>query len=293
MRIADSNESFSENGTAIALGNFDGVHIAHTKLINMVLNAKGAKSLVFTFKPHPLRVLGKDFLEITVADKKEKLIKELNPDILFYQRCDRDFLKMPAEAFVKEVLVKRLGASYIAAGYNCSFGEGGKGNVGLLKDMGEKFGFFVDVLDKIEVMGIDVSSTNIRSLIKDGKIETANALLGRKFSIEGKVVEGKKLGRKIGFPTANIIPQDGIVLPKYGVYKTMVGSKKSITNVGVNPTVNDGSTRIETHIIDYDGEIYGDKIEVNFLEFVRPEIKFANVEDLKKQIEKDFELISK
>ena len=198
---------------------------------------------------------------------------------------------MEAEDFVKEILVGEYNIKYAVCGYNYRFGKNGNGDTELLKKLGKLYGFEVTVCDCETFLGESVSSSRIRMLVSDGKIDVANSLLGRNFSLEGVVREGKHLGRKLGFPTANVFFDEHTVTPKNGVYKTLVtiGSDSyiAITNTGINPTVGTEALRTETYIPGFNKDIYGQKIKIEFLNFIREEKKFNSIEELKSQIQQD------
>ena len=202
---------------------------------------------------------------------------------------------MASEDFVKKILVDEFGAEHISCGYNYRFGKGASGTPQLLTELGTKMGFSADVVDCIKKHGESVSSSRIRLLLQDGNIELANELLGRNFSLSGAVVEGKHLGKSLGYPTANIYPDKSLAKPKRGVYKTIVttpfGTFPAITNVGLNPTVGGEEYHLETYIPDFSADLYQSEIKVEFISFLRDEMKFDNIDKLKEQIKKDIEAI--
>ena len=279
---------------AIALGFFDGVHIAHQKIIKSVVDyAKKNKlrPIVLSFDLSPLEILSPEKVcYITTAREKERLINALGAEAEFIP-VSKEFLDMSAEEFITEILVKKYNVKYAVCGYNYRFGKGGKGNTDMLRDYGNKLGFCTNVLECEFYNGESVSSSRIRELITNGNISLANKLLGRSFFVEGTISEGKHLGRTIGFPTANMFFEDSVVIPKKGVYKTLVTvnnqAYKAITNTGINPTVGGEKLRTETYIPHFNENIYNRKMKIEFVDFIREERKFESIEKLQKQISED------
>lgn len=282
--------------SAIALGFFDGVHIAHQKIIKNTVSYAKKNNLfpvALSFDSSPMDLLSPGTLKYLTSNKeKEQIIRSLGayPEFL---ALSQNLLSMEPEEFAEKILVEKYNIRYAACGYNYHFGKNGRGDVSLLKKLGDALGFKVEVFECEKLDGESISSSLIRSLISEGSISKANELLGRNFSITGKVTEGKKLGRKLGFPTANVVPDEITVIPKKGVYKTLVTTEgktfKAITNTGINPTVGGERLRTETYIPNFEGILYGKEIKIDFIDFIRPEKKFANIQELKAQIEKDIE----
>ena len=287
-----------EKGSAIELGFFDGVHLAHQKIIRNAVNYAKLNNLspiALSFDKSPSEILqGRDICYLTENCDKEHLIDSLGASLELLP-TDSTLLSMEAEDFIEKILVQKFNIRYVVCGYDYRFGKNGRGDTSLLVREGERFGFKVDVIPCEMYEGESVSSSRIRKLLEEGNPALANALLGRNFFIKGIVEEGKKLGRKIGFPTANIFLGNKSVCLKNGVYKTLVTvdnkSFTAITNCGTNPTVHDKSLRAETHIPDFSGDLYGKEIRIEFLEFIRPEIRFKDIDELKNQISKDLEKI--
>lgn len=283
---------------AIALGFFDGVHIAHRKIIGTAVEYgkdNNIHAVALSFDASPLEILSPGNIKyLTTLEEKRALISSLGASADFLH-MSREFLNMPDEDFIKEILVDRYNVKYAVCGYNYRFGCGGRGNTQRLIEYGVKYGFEVKVLDCETALGEAVSSSRIRELIAKGEIATANELLGRSFSVTGTVCEGKQLGRTLGFPTANVFPASSIVIPKNGVYKTLVHtdgkSYSAITNTGINPTVGGERLRTETYIPHASLNLYGKEIKIEFIDFIRPERKFESTDDLKKQIKKDLEAL--
>jgi riboflavin kinase/FMN adenylyltransferase len=273
------------------------VHIAHREIISHTVEyakkyALSPIALTFDVSPHSILSSG-SFGYINTNDQKEELISSLGAKTQFLV-ADEKLLSMSPEDFVKEILVEEFRIKHAVCGYNYRFGRGGKGDTQTLCSLGEKYGFSVEVCNRVTAYGKSVSSSRIRELLLSGSMEEANLLLGRCFFIEGTVREGKHLGRTLGFPTANVFFESNIIPPKAGVYKTIaiVGQKQfdAITNVGENPTVGGEAFRTETYIPHFSQDLYGKTLRIEFISFIRPERKFESLEELKKQIEKDIEI---
>lgn len=285
--------------TGVGLGNFDGLHIGHMALINTLIDEchlNGLKSVVYTFVKHPDHMLRKKFISplITSNEQKTKILASTELDYLCYQEFDEEYSRLSPDEFIKDILIDRLKIKLAVVGFNYRFGYMGKGDPEYLKKAGEKYGFRVIVVPPVKVNAEIVSSTLIRSYIKKGNIERVFQLLGRHFSLSGTVVSGKRIGRTLGFPTANITANPEMVVPANGVYitKTRIEGKwhNGVTNVGIAPTVRGNNLfSIETHLLDIepDEELYGKEIEVCFITKLRGEKRFDSVEALKKQVAED------
>lgn len=284
---------------SIALGNFDGVHLGHQKIIRKALEeakTRRAKSLIFTFHPHPMKVLkGEEAPKLlsTLKDRIE-ILREFNPHYLFIKKFDLAFAKIPYDSFVKEYLFQTFEAKDLIVGRDFSFGFKGLGSVKYLKEMEEECGFRVWDLDTVKIQGIKVKSTFIRKLVLEGLVHKIENFLGRPFSIGGKVVYGYGQGRMLGFPTANLRPSPHIITPPEGVYvvEVFLGEKvfPGIANLGFCPTFKGKPFTIEIHLLDFTGDLYKQKMKVAFLKRLRGEIAFSTTEDLKKRIKRDMEL---
>lgn len=280
--------------SSIALGFFDGVHIAHREIIESAVHeakVHGLRPLVLTFDKAPSEVLfGIAPPYITTLEEKERLISSLGAQMCL-MNTSRELLSMTAGQFAEKILVQKYNAASVSCGFNYHFGSSGSGDTQLLTELGKQLGFKVTIVGERISGGETVSSSRIRALISYGRIEEANILLGRNFSISGIVSHGKRLGRTIGFPTANIYPPLGALLPMSGVYETVVninGEKRSaITNTGTNPTVGKEALRTETYIPSADVDLYGKQLTVEFVRFIRPEKKFSDLNALKQQIKID------
>ncbi len=283
-----------EKGSAIALGFFDGVHLAHQKIISSAISYAKLNNLspiALSFDRSPMELLSGEHIHyLTSKEEKAQIIAELGASAEFLP-TDKELLSMEAEEFIEKILVGKYNIKYAVCGYNYRFGRNARGNTDLLLKEGKRHGFEVFVSPCEMYDDESISSSRIRNLLADGNIALANTLLGRNFFIKGIVEEGKKLGRKLGFPTANVYVDDKTAKLKNGVYKTSVTVDdkifKAITNVGTNPTVCDKSLRAETYIPDFCGDLYGKEIKIEFLDFIRSEKKFDSIEELTEQIRKD------
>ncbi len=285
----------ARNGTAIAMGNFDGLHKGHMKLLSMLMDVSqdnGLHSVAYTFDVHPVNAIkGENTLKL-IADNeyKQELLSSCNLDTLFFEKFDavRD---LSPEEFVRDILVGKLNMKVAVVGLHNHYGKNSEGDVKLLRELGQKYGFLVYMIKPLYFGDFLCSSTKIRALIENGDVEMAAELLGRPFKIKKPVVQDKMLGRTLGYPTANMIPDPGQLIPKFGVYATNTyidgTCYKSITNVGDSPTIGDGAVRIETNIIGFDGDIYNEKLEVEFLYKIRDQRTFQNLDELKAQLEAD------
>lgn len=285
----------------ITIGNFDGVHIGHQALFHKVIEkAKelGGTSIAMTFEPHPIRVLKQNNHPplITLYEQKVELITKTGINILICIPFTRKFASIPAKEFIEEILVDRIGMKAIVVGEDYTFGKNREGNLDLLKIYGKQIGFEVIVVNRIQIPNNSkdkISSSRIRELISEGKVAESEKLLGRYYQIRGTVMTGRdRGGRLLGFPTANIKLYDELS-PKTGVYAVTVeckGSKyKGVANIGYSPTFDDRIFTVEAHILDFNDDIYGQKIRVNFIKRLRDEKKFLNISELSKQIRKDID----
>ena len=285
--------------TALAMGKFDGIHLGHKKLLNMILEQKqdGLKAAVFTFEPSPEEFfVGHTVRQLFTREEKRRAFEKMGIDILIEFPLTAATAATPPEDFVRTILVEDLKAVYIAAGTDVSFGDKGRGDQYLLRNMSKELGFELCLIDKVMLDGAEVSSTRVRNEVADGEIPMVKRLLGSDYSISGIVEHGKHLGHTIGIPTVNILPPDNKLLPPFGVYKSTVvigdHSYRGMTNIGRKPTVStDNQVGVETYIYDFDEDIYGKYIEVRLIEFKRPEMKFDSVEQLKAQMKQDIESI--
>jgi riboflavin kinase / FMN adenylyltransferase len=295
--INDLSNFKSDKKTFVTIGTFDGVHIGHLKVIkDLVKNAlqNNATSILLTFFPHPRMVLNKtaNIKLINTLDERIQLLKKTGLDVLVIHEFTKEFSKQTAFNFVKSVLVDKLNIAELVIGYDHQFGQNREGDFKHLKSYGKLLNFKVKEISKLDVDNFAVSSTLIRKAIKNGKIEKANNYLGYNYMITGKVVKGKNLGQKIGFPTANIQVQEPYkLLPKTGAYvvKSQIENKTifGMMNIGYRPTVSGEKQTIEIHFFDFNKDLYGIDIQIDVLAYLRDEQKFDSVKLLTNQLQED------
>ncbi len=299
MRVFDnfSNISGIIKNPIVTIGNFDGVHKGHQYIfetINKRAADIGGESVVLTFEPHPLKLFSnqrKLFL-LTPTKKKIVLIEKMGVDNLILLNFTRDFAELSAEEFVKRVIVDMIKPKEIFVGYNYYFGKDREGNVELFKKFGHKYGFEVNIIEPYIIDDKIVSSSLCRELISDGKVRDVSKFLGSYYLIEGVVVKGEGIGRKLGFPTANI-KSPSEVYPKHGVYAVKVGYKNKIwdgaCSLGFNPTFDSVRLTVETYIFDFDEQIYDQKLKIVFIDRIRDMLKFNSLDELVSEIKCDVE----
>ncbi|MCY4046837.1 MAG: bifunctional riboflavin kinase/FAD synthetase [Candidatus Dadabacteria bacterium] len=280
---------------AVALGNFDGVHRGHRKIISALKSKAlehGAQSCAVTFYPHPQKIVRDRSVRLLMPfGERLRLLEETGVDMAVKLEFTKELSLLSPERFIKEVMVDGAGMKAIVVGPRFGFGNRRRGDVEMLKTLGERFGFETVVIEPAMEGGGRVSSTAIREFVLGGRMEEASRMLGYRYHIRGVVAQGEKRGREIGFPTVNL-QTDWEMLPKPGVYATLTavegaGSRPSISNVGSRPTFGGGATVIESHLLDTGGDFYGRQAVVEFVERVRDEKKFASGDELSRQIEKD------
>ena len=301
MKIFDHLDKIREpfKNAVITIGNFDGVHIGHQALFHEVIEMAetvGGTSIAMTFEPHPIRVLKQNGHPplITLYEQKAELINRTGIDVLICIPFSKSFAALSADQFIRELLVKKIGMKAIVVGEDYSFGKNREGNIDLLKSYGPDLGFEVIVARWIKMSkGFTdrISSTKIRELVMDGHMAEAEKMLGRNYQIRGIVVIGRDRGAKVlGIPTANINLHDELC-PKTGIYAVTVECRgnqhNGVANIGYSPTFEDHEFTVEVHILDFNDNIYGEKIRVNFIKRIRDEIKFSNIQELIDQIQKD------
>lgn len=301
MKIINRLENITQpfKNAVITIGNFDGVHIGHQALFHEVIekaNAIDGTSIAMTFEPHPMRVLHKNSLPplITLSEQKNELIERAGIDVLICIPFTREFAAIPAEAFIKDLLVEKIGMRAIVVGRDYTFGRNREGNLSVLNYYASQLGYEVIVADWIKTereIADRISSTKIRELIMAGEVEPACKMLGRHYQIRGLVIKGRDRGGKLlGIPTANINLQDELC-PKTGIYAVMVEYNRhlyrGVANIGYSPTFDDQQFTIEVHLLNFSENIYGEKIRINFIQRIRDEKKFAGIADLKEQIHQD------
>ena len=285
----------------LTLGNFDGVHLGHQKIFNAVKEEArkiDGEAIIFTFDPHPLQVLAPQRCPpfITPFKKKLMLVEMLGIDVIIVAIFGLGIANITPEAFVKQILVDKIGPKKILVGYNYYFGKDRKGNVEMLIHLGKKFGFEVKVIGALKVNDTPVSSSKIRELIQDGQMGQAAQLLGRNYRLMGKVIWGSGRGKDLGFPTANLEILNGLY-PKTGVYavEVIIGNKTylGVADVGYNPTFGNNPLSVEVHILDFSRDIYGEEIQLVFYERIRDEKAFKSPDSLIRQMRKDVDVARK
>ncbi len=281
----------SAKPASVALGLFDGVHIGHREVLGKALENRALTPCVFTYTISDFVPKNKkNYVALTPDEQKCNILERMGFELIVMPDFDT-FKNLEPEEFVEKMLIEKMGAKELTCGYDFTFGNMGKGNTEQLCQIAQKHGVKVNVLNPITMDGEPVSSTRIREAILQGKMDQASRMLGRRFSIRLKVEYGNQIGRMMDFPTINqVFPRHHIV-PKYGVYSTVVNIDGKlyggVTNVGVKPTVGSDGPLAETYIMDFSGDLYGKIVEVYFFRFVRPETKFSSIEQLKQQIAND------
>ncbi|MBP2025497.1 bifunctional riboflavin kinase/FAD synthetase [Peptoniphilus stercorisuis] len=296
MEIIKIDKDYIANDkSVIALGNFDGVHLGHRELLKtLVSKAKelNMKSSILIFKEHTKNFIYKEkqFL-LTSNEEKYRIFEEIGIDIVYEIIFNEDIMTMTPEYFAEDFLFNNLKINSVIVGFDYTFGYKASGNIEILKELCEKNNIDLNIIKPVEIEGDLLSSTYIRNLIKSGQVDKANKLLGHCYTIDGYVIHGKQLGNKMGYPTANIEPDVKYVIPMYGVYDSdiIIDGKvyKAATNIGKNPTIENEGLRVEAHILNFSESIYGKKVALRLIKFLRPEIKFDTVDELFKQIAKD------
>ncbi len=282
--------------TVLTLGVFDGLHLGHQQIMRTVVERAAAIDAVptaITFDPHPRAVLHPDTAPPMLQTLDQRLA---NFEVLGIEQAivipfSMEFSQQPAEVFLTNIVRDRLHAREVYLGKGFAFGRGRGGNIELLRKMASGLGFVADEVDEVTLRGQRISSSRIRKLLAEGNVNLARRMLGRPYGVEGVIIRGDRRGHTIGFPTANLKPQNRVV-PRFGVYATATliegAWRKSITNIGVRPTFeSEADPSIETYIFDFDGDLYGDVLRVRFLHRIRDERKFNGIDELKAQIEAD------
>ena len=299
MKIISNTLDFViDEKTAVAIGKFDGLHRGHQKLLKAILEAKEyhIASAIFTFDPPASTFFGgADMKELTTKLEKRQMFEALGIDYLIEFPLNKETAAMEPEVFISKILVKQMNAVKIVAGSDLSYGKGGAGDSKLLNQYASEFGYEVSIIDKVCFEDREISSSYIREEVMNGNMELVTTLLGTPYIIYGKVVTGNQLGRKLNMPTVNLEPESDKLLPPNGVYYSTVtwNQRKynAITNIGYKPTVSNTMTLgVETHLYDFNENIYGEHIKVELLYFKRPELKFDSVEELKIQLDEDLKL---
>ena len=282
--------------TVLTLGVFDGLHLGHQEIMRTVVErakAVDAVATAITFDPHPRAVLHPESAPplLQTLDQRLAYLEFLGLEQTIVVPFSRDFASQPAGDFLSNIIHDRLHAKEVYLGKGFAFGKDRGGNIELLRSMSATLGFVANEVDEIQLRGMRISSSKIRTLLADGYVNLARRMLGRPYGVEGVIIRGNRRGHTIGFPTANLKPHNRVI-PRYGVYATATlidGTwRKGVTNIGVRPTFEtQADPSIETYVFDFDGDLYGDVLRVRFLHRIRDERKFSGIEELKIQIEKD------
>jgi riboflavin kinase/FMN adenylyltransferase len=282
----------------VTSGTFDGVHLGHQKILNRLREAAemhGGETVVLTFWPHPRMVVSKDSQNLkllsTLAEKIESL-RQNGVQHLVVIPFTREFSELSSEEFIQQILVERIGTKQLVIGYDHHFGRNREGSFEYLQQNAPRYGFEIEEIPRQEIDRLTVSSTKIRQSLMEGKTHIANELLGRNYSFSGLVVKGRQLGRTIGYPTANVqIAESYKLIPADGIYAVWVKVReqlcKGVMSIGFRPTVNGVGRTQEVYIFDFKEDIYGEKITVELVKYIRPELKFDGLEALKKAIDQD------
>lgn len=299
MKVFRSIESYpiSDSKAVITIGTFDGVHIGHQKIIeqlNALKKDESEVSMILTFFPHPRRVLdhSNDIKMLTTMEEKIELLESFGLDHLIIEPFTQEFSRLTALEFVRDILVNRLSLKKLVIGYDHHFGRNREGNFEQLTEFGELYGFEVVEIPAQTIESVSVSSTKIRKAIEAGEMDTANRYMGYAYRLTGEIVKGQGLGRKLNFPTVNLrVEEDYKLVPRKGVYavKTQVKDKEvlGMMNIGYRPTVGGDGRTIEIHLLDFKGDLYGQRLRVDVLARLRDEQKFESIEALKDQLIKD------
>lgn len=295
--ITDITTFTTQQPTVLTIGTFDGVHLGHQKIVERVVTTarqEGLLATVFTFFPHPRMVVQHDkgLKLIHTLEEKKQLLQQLGVDLLVVQPFNEAFAQLTAEEFVSTILVQRLNVKKVIIGYDHRFGRNRTANIDDMRLFGKKYGFAVEEISVQEVDEVSVSSTKIREALNKGDVTTAEHYLGTPYSLTGRVVHGLKLGRTLGYPTANIqVTEDYKLIPKDGVYAvySYIGSRKvyGMMSIGKNPTIEGKGASIEVYFFDFNGNLYDQKLTIEFVQYLREEQKFATIDLLKKQLQDD------
>ena len=294
--IEDLNFYHEKSPKVLSLGMFDGVHLGHISIINQLKDEAKKNNLetsLLTFWPHPRKIFNPndDLKLLNTLEEKLFLLEKAGIDILFLQKFDEHFRNLTGEEFIREILIKKLNVKHIIIGHDHVFGKNKSGNFELLQKLSKELDFVVQQLDAVKEGEFNISSTKIRNCLANGNIISANKMLGYHYSVSGKVIDGKKLGRTIGYPTANIEVDELKLLPKKGAYIVEVYVKnkfyKGMLSIGTNPTVNGDKLTVEVYILDFNKDIYDEEITVKFRDFLHEEIKFESLEKLIERLDED------
>ena len=299
----NSTSNFNHSNINLAIGNFDGVHIGHQEVIKkLIIESKNTNtnSAILSFVPHPRQYFTNNYEDYNIIDEDEKikLFNQLNVDYYISFKFDFSLASLSAEKFIKDILVKKLKIKNITVGYDFRFGKDRQGNVDLLKKLSAKYNFHVSIVQQVisKENHLAYSSSLIRRKIKEGNFKSVSLMLDRNWSLSGKVIYGDKRASKINFPTANISPRN-LIKPRRGVYaikaKYLNNYYDGIANFGIRPTIDGEKLLLEAHLFEFNQDIYGKDLTVEFLAFIREEKKFDDFASLTKQIQKDIQIVKK
>jgi riboflavin kinase/FMN adenylyltransferase len=297
MQVVRDLDMLSEppRRTVLTIGNFDGVHLGHREIFRRVVDRARdlqGTAVVVTFEPHPLRLLApeKAPLRLNTAEEKIRLLAASCIDLLVVLAFTRPLAEMPAESFVEDILVRKLAVKHLIVGYDYAFGRDRRGDTAFLAGQSRLHNFTLEVLEPIRAEQQAYSSTAIRQFLKEGRVADAVKILGRNFTLDGEVVHGDGRGRKLGFPTANLITEKEI-LPRDGVYAVKVKWREhyydGVINIGSRPTFAGSAPTLEIHLLDFQGDLYAERLRIYFVDRLRDEQRFASVEDLQKAVADD------
>jgi riboflavin kinase / FMN adenylyltransferase len=283
--------------SVVTVGTFDGLHVAHRRILETLVEKArtlGSRSVLITFKPHPQEIVGKKKVELLMTEEERvQLIGEAGIDEICLLKFDRDFSMVTAEDFLVKLIRGKIGLHELVLGYNHTFGRGAQGTVEFARELGAQVGFGVDYVEPVLIDGEKVASGTIRRMLQNSRLDVANRMLGRPYSLEGYVIRGDQRGRLLGYPTANLkLVDDRLLIPSYGVYIVEViveGNKwPGLASIGVRPTFGeDGAPMVEVWISDFDKDIYGKRLRVAFVQRLRDEMKFDSVGQLIAQMDDD------
>lgn len=295
MLIIENTTEFAlEHKSAVAVGKFDGIHLGHRKLLGKILEQKekGLTAVVFTFDSSACAFFGGEEKELSTREEKRAAFAQMGVDVLIEFPLNQETAATEPEVFVRRYLAGQMHTAYLCAGPDVTFGRRGAGNKELLARYEKACGYRLELIDKVQVDGGEVSSTRVRSAVREGQMEAAARMLGMPYSVSGRVEHGRRLGRTLGMPTANLLPEPDKLLPPNGVYYSSVLLNgcvyRGISNIGCKPTVSkEHIMGVETYLYDFDESIYGSQITVQLHAFRRPEKKFDSVEALRAQLQLD------
>ncbi|MGZ4089883.1 MAG: bifunctional riboflavin kinase/FAD synthetase [Bacteroidia bacterium] len=299
LTVRNTREFRIEKPTIVTIGTFDGVHLGHQKILNRLQQLKkkhGFNTVVLTFEPHPRKILfpqQTDLKLITLIEEKLDLLEKYGVDVTVVYPFDKEFSNIESKEYIEQILIKSLKVKHLVIGYDHKFGKNRNGDINVLKKYSEEFGYEVEEIDALDIDNISISSSKIRHALENGEMQLANNYLGHPFFMKATVIPGKQLGRKLGYATANLkIEGTDKLIPKIGVYfvEIIVDEKKyyGMMNIGYNPTTDtDQNVKPEVHIFDFNEDIYGKTIVVNFLNYLRDEKKFDNLDGLICELHED------